>query len=735
MTTSTSLTDPRNPAPIDEAIIELVFDAAGSLTFVSPHAEPLIGLSPDEAIGFGYLASVHTDDLSSMQHQVDVAIELRHSVGVRFRVINQRTRAVRLLVGHATPLYDDPTTKEGFRGALVRVLECADASVLAYDDWFASSTSLFCVVDFEGVITSASPRTVEFLTTGGPVIGTSVFDWVHESDRDRALATFAFVADNPVVERPIAVELRLVTEHGERVVEIFGRNMGHVPAARGIVLDGRDVTYRARIEEALETSEKRHRTLVESMPLALVATGKDRVIRFANPAMGRLVGYDPTELVGRSILDLYTQSTREVATAAIEAGRIRTGFTVERTMVHANGQLIETVQTFTVQNDDLIVAGVLDVTAERAALVAAAAAQRELTIATTTKNELVSRVSHELRTPLHAIAGYADLLSAELSPRGLEYRTRLLTAIEHLRILIDDALTVTSLDQHDAPMLFGDTTLEALSTQAINMVTPSATARQIALETSFSPSLGPITTDVTRLTQVVVNLLSNAVKFAPAASTVTLTTHEECDTVTLSVHDEGPGITPGEVDRLFQPFTRGPNSAGVTGSGLGLRIVASTLDALGGSIAVDHATFTVTLPRHPHQQIVHPSVQPKVTSVLHVDDDPSSEILRHQFEAAGHFNYRHAATLSSARAMVDDAMPDVIVLDINLPDGSGSELIADLEHRRAGSSADVIVTTADASSETKRHLLSYGVGEYLVKPFSFDELLTATRRQLSRHLR
>ncbi len=228
--------------------------------------------------------------------------------------------------------------------------------------------------------------------------------------------------------------------------------------------------------------------------------------------------------------------------------------------------------------------------------------------ASAAKSDFLSRVSHELRTPLNAIIGFGQLLELEdnLSDEEREATDHILRAGRHLLGLIDELLQVARDEGNEAPVALQPLAAVDVLAEALALVAPLAEDRQITLDRhglDADPGLA-VLADRQRLLQVLLNLLSNAIKYNHDGGMVLAdcraTDHE---TVQIEVTDTGRGLDMADLDRLFTPFDRlGAEKTGVEGTGVGLPLSLSLVQAMHGTILVDSAvgvgsTFVVELPQ------------------------------------------------------------------------------------------------------------------------------------------
>jgi signal transduction histidine kinase len=217
------------------------------------------------------------------------------------------------------------------------------------------------------------------------------------------------------------------------------------------------------------------------------------------------------------------------------------------------------------------------------------------------KDDVVSIVAHDFRSPLTVIQGFSELMHA----RSADPETRaLLEAIgvqaDYLTSLADDVLTMTRIESGTMPLEAREVDLAEVAREAI--AARSTSPSEVVLDAAGGSS--PIHGDARRLRQVIENLIDNAVKYAPAGTRVTVSVQGTPGGAEVSVADSGPGIAPEEVPGLFQKFSRlaAARRSGVHGTGLGLYICRSIVEAHGGRISVDTApgkgsVFRVVLPR------------------------------------------------------------------------------------------------------------------------------------------
>jgi GAF domain-containing protein/CheY-like chemotaxis protein len=359
------------------------------------------------------------------------------------------------------------------------------------------------------------------------------------------------------------------------------------------------------------------------------------------------------------------------------------------------------------------------------------------------KTEFVSTVSHELRTPLTSIKGSLHLLLSDPALQ-LDATQRQLVDIsvkntDRLIRLITNILDISKIEAGHIQLELGMHAVEEFVSVAADGIAAFAESRGIVIDTQVEPALPGVRVDVDRMVQVLTNLLSNAIKFSPPGSQVRVTVRRMGGHLELRVTDQGRGIAPEDMGKLFKKFQQldGSNVRSVGGTGLGLAICRGIVEEHGGSIGVDSqlghgATFIVTLPLSAAVGAApDDSVEPVEGDgplVLVVDDEPDIRgVLRDQLELDG-FRVLEAGRALEAVEVARERQPDLITMDLMLPDLDGFEAIRLLrETERTREIPVVILSAMELSADDTRAL---GPTAHLTKPFSRLDLVAAVRANL-----
>ena len=380
------------------------------------------------------------------------------------------------------------------------------------------------------------------------------------------------------------------------------------------------------------------------------------------------------------------------------------------------------------------------------------AARAEAEAANRLKDEFLATVSHELRTPLNAMLGWARLLRAGTLDQATTDRA--LEAIERnaksQSQLIEDLLDVSRIISGKLLLDFRPLELVTIIKAAVEIVSSSADAKSIRIESVLDPGAGPVSGDSVRLQQVVWNLLSNAVKFTPTGGRIEVRLDRVGSSARITVSDSGRGIGANFLPYVFDRFRQadGTYTRGHGGLGLGLAIVRHLVEMHGGTVSAHSrgegqgATFTVELPllatppRNAEFGIGNEtsatrtpaSLVLKGLRVLVVDDEADArELFTVLLEQRG---AKVMAVASSDEALTllaetpPGERPDILLADIAMPEMDGYELIAKVRalEPRQGSQIPAVALTAHAGSEDRNRSLSAGFQKHLSKPVEPAEL-------------
>ncbi len=367
------------------------------------------------------------------------------------------------------------------------------------------------------------------------------------------------------------------------------------------------------------------------------------------------------------------------------------------------------------------------------------------------KSGFLSRVSHELRTPLNAILGFAQLLEMEsLNAQQQKSVQHILKGGRHLLTLINEVLDISRIETGQLALSMEPVRVSDLASEVMGLIGPQAAASNIRVVTA--PAEDPtlhVQADKQRLKQVLLNLLSNGVKYNREGGTLTVSWHSVPEgRVRITVTDTGVGIPPAMLTRLFTPFDRlGAEQAGTEGTGLGLALTKQLVTVLGGTISANSTvgqgtSFSVDL-RQAHPQTMPGAAAPAVSeveagapretfTVLYVEDNlPNYELIKQLFEKWPTVRLLSAMQGAAGLELAAWHHPNLILLDLHLPDIPGHEVLSRLRANPATAVIPVVILSADATKGQIDRLRAAGAQAYLTKPIEVAAFYATVKEMMS----
>ncbi len=513
-------------------------------------------------------------------------------------------------------------------------------------------------------------------------------------------------------------------------------------------------------------SDSPFRELFEFAPVAYHEVDASGILRRVNHTEFRMLGYTREEMVGRPVWQFVASDQQEQCRQAIHrkvSGEEPLGPFERDFLRRDGGYLILEIYDSLIYNRAGEVTGIrsvlLDVTDRRLAeqLLANEVTERErLTVAlrrskeeaekaNRAKSEFLSRMSHELRTPLNAILGFAQLLEMSALDRDKrEAVAQILKAGQHLLGLINEVLEISRIEAGRLSISPEAVPIGSAVQETLDLLSPMAARRNIVVRDDVAKARRRhVLADQQRLKQVLLNVITNAIKYNCDAGTVTISSEEvEGARLRVKVRDDGPGIKAESRAKLFTPFERlGAEQTGVEGTGLGLALSKRLIEAMGGTIGVENnpdrgSTFWLELPlvQDPVAQLenampvvpatAEPVKQQRQRIVLYVEDNLSNiTLIEHIIVHRPHVKLVAAMQGRLGLDLAREHRPDLILLDLHLPDISGEEVLRGLREVPALENTPVIVISADATRGRIERLLSMGVLDYLPKPLDIKRFL------------
>jgi len=365
------------------------------------------------------------------------------------------------------------------------------------------------------------------------------------------------------------------------------------------------------------------------------------------------------------------------------------------------------------------------------------------------KSEFLNTVSHELRTPLTAIKAFAEILldnAGEDPETQMEFLGIINKEADRLTRLINNLLDLSRIEAGRMNWHFEPSDLEEVVGNACDTLKLSAEKKEILYNIEHLSQGLPVHCDYDKLVQVFTNLIGNALKFTPSGGSVTITSRRVGDKAEVVVSDTGMGVAPEFHAKIFEKFGQVDTSETreIKGSGLGLPIARSIVEAHRGTLTLDSdvgkgSRFIVRLPlfgievgSHPPRNDAPASdsplparLHPSFRTVLIVDDEASiRRFLRHLLEQEG-YDVLEAATGKEAISRTEREKPDLVLLDLRLPDMTGFEILSEIKAKPETSEIPVIILSIVQDREEGFRL---GASDYLTKPVDRDRLMERIQR-------
>ncbi len=363
--------------------------------------------------------------------------------------------------------------------------------------------------------------------------------------------------------------------------------------------------------------------------------------------------------------------------------------------------------------------------------------------ASVAKSQFLATMSHELRTPLNAIIGYSEIIEEDLEQAPEEASAddarRIRRAARHLLTLINEVLDLSKIESGRLELINGPVDVAALLHDVEETVRPIGAGNGNVVTLDVVGAIPMLETDGARLKQCLLNLATNACKFTKDGR-ITIRAGLEhrngARVLEIAVIDTGIGIKAEDQARLFQPFVQvdGTETRAQDGTGLGLVITRKLAQAMGGDVSLIStagvgSTFTLVIAAKP----VAAAAPIKETGplVLVIEDDPTARDLTCRALARLAFNVHATASAAEGLKMLERVRPDLVILDIHLPDLSGWHVLERIKTMPEGQDLPVLVVTID---DDRQRALALGACDHMVKPVDRDQLTAAAvRYALPRH--
>tara|TARA_R110001583_G_scaffold121925_2_gene273093 strand:- start:1464 stop:4316 length:2853 start_codon:yes stop_codon:yes gene_type:complete len=553
----------------------------------------------------------------------------------------------------------------------------------------------------------------------------------------------------------IAYETTLRSKNNKIIpVQIALKIDGNDQIGKRIVVVGTDISERNKVNQAIQDNQARLHAIVDTAVDGIITISERGLIETSNRAAEELFGFTKYELKGKNVkilmptsyarehdgyLDNYKNSgdAKVIGIGREVTGKRKDGseFSMELSVAEVN------------LGNALLYTGIVrDITERKKAEADLRHAMNVADNANRAKSDFLSRMSHELRTPLNAIVGFGEILQMELlSTTQQEYTDHILKAGKHLSSLINEVLEIARIEAGQQNLSIEAVQVSTLIKESWDLMRPMAANRGVKLNYIEDNDEHYVMADLQRLKQVLLNLLSNAVKYNCPNGTITVSCRKRIhdNTLRISVQDNGNGIAPENYTRVFEVFERlNADQGQEEGSGVGLALSKALMHAMNGELGLDSileqgSTFWLELPiGYPAQQqlltqsndvetlTTQGTEHSRVFNILYIEDNLSNlRLVEALFQRRSDINLTSAMQGNLGIELAVKQLPDLVLLDMHLPDIQGDEVLLKLRNNKATSKIPILMLSADATNSQREKLLSLGANAYITKPLDIRKFI------------
>ena len=514
-----------------------------------------------------------------------------------------------------------------------------------------------------------------------------------------------------------------------------------------------EIDERRQAELKLLVSEQRFRAIFDNVNIGVTVVAPDGRIADVNPAFCAMMGCSAAELLQRPLSDIKLPDVTEDDGTAVALGG---GQARRQRYITPDGRVLQVAASLRTLVDatgaPVATLGALQDLTQVLRLREAEREREQAEIASRTKSDFLASLSHELRAPLNAILGFAQMLEKNSgdgdddgdSPRQQHGLAQIRQAGWHLLDMINDVLDLSRMEAGSLRLTLEPVALPDLAQEAVAMVEPLAQQAQVKLSLSLSPQAERVQADPVRLRQLLINLLGNAIKYNRPGGRVLLRTRPGgVGEIEIEIEDNGIGMNPQQLSELFMPFNRlgrdkqsEDGRLGANGTGIGLVICRKLSQLMGGELSVssqedEGSVFSLRLPRpsgEPSRTVVSAAMpllpQVSIGTVLYIEDnDADAEAMRALLlQRPG---IQLICARRAAEGMARAAEADLVLLDLDLPDRPGIEVLRALQADTRLRSTPVIVVSAESRPQRIDECFDAGATQFLTKPLEPKATLRA----------
>ncbi len=515
-------------------------------------------------------------------------------------------------------------------------------------------------------------------------------------------------------------------------------------------------------EQEAQENAKRLDQIMDTAAEGIITSDVSGTIESFNHAAEDIFGFTAKEIIGKNIDLLIPGSLKhkhsEYVDKYIETGQSEiVGVGREVQAQRKDGSVFPAsiaISDMQFNHKRIFTAIIHDITPIKENESALIEAKEEAEKANLVKSEFLSSMSHDLRTPLNAVLGYGQLLEGNpgepLTKDQSEYVEQILNGGKHLLNLINDILDLAKIEADKVELFIEELDLHSILDECIILIQPLAEEHNIQINDNYKNQDNKfIKADNTRIKQILLNILSNAIKYNKKNGSITIEYQIiEKNKLRINIKDTGLGIADDKQINMFTPFFRvNANNSSAEGTGIGLTISKKLIEIMNGSVNFvskigKGSTFWIDIPlieKTENQQdniITNESTKNLMldkleASVLYIEDNAAN--IRLMESLTGNIDGLTLMVAINARdgiALAKEKQPDIIILDINLPDMNGIDVFKELGNLPETAHIPVIALSAAASNSDIQKGLSAGFKYYLTKPMDLNEIISAMKSSL-----
>lgn len=570
----------------------------------------------------------------------------------------------------------------------------------------------------------------------------------------------------PPGEMPLHRQLRLIQNAGRRgrgVIILANKEFPYSEAEErvaGRLADGlRSVLARRRVEKRLRASQKRLAAVLESVNTGItVIDSSNRQIAYVNQAALDMIGAPESEVLGRVCHEFLCPASQN-SCPIMDLNQASDQS--ERVMLKADGSrlpVLKTVVPLQFGDKRFLLESFMDLSESKAIERELAAAREKAEVASRTKSLFLANMSHEIRTPMNAILGYSQLMMRDphLNSRQLSNLEVISRSGEHLLQLINEILEMSRIESGQLELRATPCNFPRLLGDVASMFGLIASQKGLTLDFKVSDLLPPVLMiDESKVRQILVNLMGNATKFTEKGGYVKVRCEmmpadllsQELVNVRIEVEDSGFGISPAERDRIFESFSQGEGGQlKGGGTGLGLAISREFARVIGGELYLKHSapgqgscfvfTFSslmadsagVSSRARKERRVISIADPSREWRALVVDDHSANRgFLADLLKDVG-FTVKEAADGREGLEAVREWQPDIVLMDLMMPNMDGHEAIKAIRGLGKGQDTPILAVSASVMRGDGKKALRSGANGFLRKPYLDSDLLEAIRQ-------